>query len=868
MPRNKGNVQYWMRADEEPTGDADLLMMCRYTCPAATSPALQPDKHIRVSRAKRRAQRRTRDAARAAAALTPELDAEAQRREDVLAEVHAFSLGDPTPAYEAWAEGGRAEDDDDDDDDDHSHDHGHWWRRRWGGKRWGGKRGRGKGRHRRDADVNGRGRGRGSRRRSYGDDSWSRSDSHSTSDEHSESGSRSDSREHSRRHSRSRHGHWHWHSHSHSHDEEEEEEFRTDKWRFDVLDTEFRVAIVKEVSAEHLAELRTQSDLILSIEEDSFMAEARAQPRNVLKCDDAQTGHDTPWGIRQTTSDADTGLNDHFRHGRFWGTGVHVFLFDKPVNCDHPDFAPTRARGACGHFHARVKKDQNDHGTRMASIIIGERSGIAKQSNLVSMNRQTTQSWRDERLTTSELIEGLQEVHSLFIRANQLRKEVAIIVIGAITYDTPAARQALLQVTAGGVHVVVPAGNDGQDAAASGGIAAVGLTSPVIVVAASTKTGTAASFSNHGPAVTLWAPGEDVETASDDRYFETSSGTSFAAAHVAGVVAAYLTYDKTKLMPPGVMKEMLSHHALQDVLVIEPPKSPLSNRLVHITCEKPAICGSVRDSFHNIISRPRGAIAYPDPRRIYPNNARVCWKLTCPGPTTVIFDDRVGVLPGDSLKLYKLHPGGDVSFIEEVTNTQKGEATLGRQAEAEAVFLPPITRTVQGDALVVFVSDSVGGSYGFTFSYRCPAATEAPSGPAPTPPPTPPPAYVVPPMCDDIKTLSWPDDFPEFTAHVAFPDYGLTYFHHTSRCWRVICPHSHRVNVAEIDVKTGGSLALFDIDKVGAQLTELARWSGDEPPTDKTYFTDLLLHFAADETYKFHSRFIVRFMCFPAVDPM
>ena len=117
MPRNKGSVQYWMRADEEPTGDADLLMMCRYTCPAATSPALQPDKHIRVSRAKRRAQRQTRDAARAAA-LTPELDAEAQRREDVLAEVRAFSLGDPTPAYEAWAEGGRAEDVAEDDDDD------------------------------------------------------------------------------------------------------------------------------------------------------------------------------------------------------------------------------------------------------------------------------------------------------------------------------------------------------------------------------------------------------------------------------------------------------------------------------------------------------------------------------------------------------------------------------------------------------------------------------------------------------------------------------------------------------------------------------------------------------------------------------
>ena len=757
-----------------------------------------------------------------------------------------------------------APDDDGDSDgnSDSKHDHDRRHRRR-GGKRGrsGGKRGgkRGKGRHGRDADVNGRGRG--SRRHSYGDDSWSNSESYSTSDEHSESDSRSDSREHSRRHSR--HGHWHWHSHSHSDDEEEEEPFRTDMWQFDVLDTKFRAAILKDVSAEQLAELRTKSNLILSIEEDSYIAEAQnSRQRSTLKCDDAQSGRDTPWGIRQTTSDTVTGLNMDFRHNRFWGTNCHVFLFDKHVNCNHPDIAPAQAEGRCGWMHERNKADINDHGTRMASLILGKRSGIAKQAKLISMNRQKSGNFRDLRLTTSELFDGLRLVHGVM----SVSKDAAVVVIGAVARDSPVVRQALFQLGQVDVHVVVPAGNDGVDAATSGEIAAVGLESPVIVVAASTKAGAAASFSNHGPAVTLWAPGEDVMTAALSDDYELSSGTSFAAAHVAGVLAAYLTADSA-FMPPGVMKEMLSHHALHDVLRIEPPKSPLNNRLVHIPCERPRLCDSSHTAFQTFVGRGY-RIAWPIVDGAYPNNARACWKLTCPGPITVVFDDRVGVK--DSLKLYKLLPGGKVSFIHQwqVPIQGKGEATLDRQAEAESASLPPITHTVQGDALVVFSSDSVGSSFGFSFTYECLSATDTPSGSAPVPLRTPAPAYIVPPMCDQIRTLSWPYDYKDFAAYAVFPDDGTNYFHRTSRCWRFVCPHSHRVNVVQLDVKPGGSLALFDIDKVGAQLTELGRWTGNQEPAEKSYFTDLLLHFAADETYNFHSRFAVKFMCYPAVDPM
>jgi subtilisin family serine protease len=105
---------------------------------------------------------------------------------------------------------------------------------------------------------------------------------------------------------------------------------------------------------------------------------------------------------------------------------------------------------------------------------------------------------------------------------------------------SPALEQSIRQLLDAGVVVVGPAGNDAVDAcsrmpAAVPGVLAAGASALVDEV------DQAAAFSNHGPCVALYAPGVDVESAwSGVAGYALASGTSQAAAHVAGAAALFL----------------------------------------------------------------------------------------------------------------------------------------------------------------------------------------------------------------------------------------------------------------------------------------------------------------------------------------
>jgi subtilisin family serine protease len=105
----------------------------------------------------------------------------------------------------------------------------------------------------------------------------------------------------------------------------------------------------------------------------------------------------------------------------------------------------------------------------------------------------------------------------------------------------------------------VASGNDNWDARRESPASA-----PLVcVVSATNRNDQRASFSNWGPRVDIFAPGEDVVSAVPGGRFESQSGTSMAAPHVAGLAAYLFILERT---PPDQMCQRIKNLATRGVI--------------------------------------------------------------------------------------------------------------------------------------------------------------------------------------------------------------------------------------------------------------------------------------------------------------
>jgi subtilisin family serine protease len=235
------------------------------------------------------------------------------------------------------------------------------------------------------------------------------------------------------------------------------------------------------------------------------------------------------------------------------GKGVDVWIVDTGVNAQHQEFAG-RATFDKNFAEDGEDTDCHGHGTHVSSTIGGKTVGVAKEVTIHGvkvLSCSGSGSW-------SGVIAGINYVVEESKKGN--KKSVINMSLGGPKNE--AVNAAVKAATAGGVTVVVAAGNESQNASNVSPASAP----EAITVAASDITDTHAYFSNYGPNVAVYAPGVNIKGAwigGTDR-FNTISGTSMASPHTAGVAA--LIIARGEASNPAEVKARLQAAATKDVI--------------------------------------------------------------------------------------------------------------------------------------------------------------------------------------------------------------------------------------------------------------------------------------------------------------
>ncbi|MEU5697030.1 S8 family peptidase [Actinosynnema sp. NPDC020468] len=246
-------------------------------------------------------------------------------------------------------------------------------------------------------------------------------------------------------------------------------------------------------------------------------------------------------------------------------SNVNVYVLDTGIRASHQDFGGRVKQGYDFIDNDTNADDGYGHGTHVAATIAGSQYGVAKGASLYPVRVLGS----DGSGTTAGVISGVD-----WITANAKKPAVANASLGGGT--STALDTAVRKSITSGVTWTVAAGNSNANASTS----SPARVSEALTVGASDKTDTRASFSNYGSLVDLFAPGVAITSAwnTNDTATYTGNGTSFAAPHVAGAVAVYLS-SHTAATPAQVATAIIGASTPN---VVKNPGSGSPNRTLHI----------------------------------------------------------------------------------------------------------------------------------------------------------------------------------------------------------------------------------------------------------------------------------------------
>ncbi|KAF8665762.1 hypothetical protein AX16_000210 [Volvariella volvacea WC 439] len=290
---------------------------------------------------------------------------------------------------------------------------------------------------------------------------------------------------------------------------------------------------------------------------------ARGEPADV-EVQAIQTN--APWGLARISqvgrlvNQNSTSLSFTYNYNDAAGAGVDIYVIGSCLNNLKSGFGG-RARWAAT-FGGYANADGHGHGTHIAGTAASSQFGVAKAASLLAVKVLSDSGSG----TIADVISGINYVINV-ARASG-RPSVILLALGASA--STSLDSAVVSATSSGIHVVVAAGHSNTD---------VSNWSPArvpsaITVAACAINDSRVSSGNYGSGVDVYAPGLNIISTwiGSPNATNMLSGSSMAAAHVAGIVAYLISVHGN--MSPAAMESLLKQFCTKGALTGVPSGTP------------------------------------------------------------------------------------------------------------------------------------------------------------------------------------------------------------------------------------------------------------------------------------------------------
>ncbi|KAK6517530.1 serine protease [Arthrobotrys megalospora] len=247
------------------------------------------------------------------------------------------------------------------------------------------------------------------------------------------------------------------------------------------------------------------------------------------------------------------------------GRGADVYIIDTGLNPEHEDFEGRAQRYI---WTDEGGEDFNGHGTWVAGIAGSKTFGVAKAANIFGVPGGIPGS-RDGDLDMASIMASFAAIISSHNRRMKGPNFAGSVINMSFGFDSDAEPSyftwGMKSLVRAGIHIATSAGNDDRDACNNYPSSYTKIL-PVFSVGASNMIDRRADFSNWGPCVDIYAPGENIIATGFKEARFIGDGTSAAAPFVAGMIAYELSLSSEFKLDPAGMKKYILGKALRGMI--------------------------------------------------------------------------------------------------------------------------------------------------------------------------------------------------------------------------------------------------------------------------------------------------------------